>query len=46
MSGYAGLVHRETLDASDVLINKPFTRATLLQKVREVLESRPELQLR
>jgi two-component system cell cycle sensor histidine kinase/response regulator CckA len=25
MSGYAGLVHRDTLDASDVLINKPFT---------------------
>ncbi len=42
MSGYVGFMRREMTGSSEALINKPFTRATLLQKMREVLELQPQ----
>jgi two-component system, cell cycle sensor histidine kinase and response regulator CckA len=42
MSGYTSFTHRELLD-SEAVVAKPFTRETLLRKVREVLESRVPL---
>jgi DNA-binding NarL/FixJ family response regulator len=42
MSGYTddAIVHHGLLEASMAFIQKPFTPATLAQKVREVLDSR------
>jgi PAS domain S-box-containing protein len=42
MSGYTDdvIVHREALTKGAMLVQKPFTKATLLRKVREALESR------
>jgi PAS domain S-box-containing protein len=44
MSGYAGFTARGFTDLDAVIIPKPFTRDTLLQKLRETfdLEERPE----
>ena len=43
MSGYTGSTHRELLDPDAVLLAKPLTRAVLLRKLREVLESPAEV---
>jgi PAS domain S-box-containing protein len=42
MSGYTDdvIVHREALTKGAKLVQKPFTKATLLRKVREALESK------
>ena len=39
MSGYTGFTHAGLADSEISLLAKPFTRETLLRKVREVLES-------
>jgi hypothetical protein len=41
MSGYTGdaIVRRGVLEARSAFLNKPFTAAALLRKVREVLDS-------
>jgi CheY-like chemotaxis protein len=43
MSGYTDdvIVHRGVLTQGTVLVQKPFTKNTLLQKVRETLDSQP-----
>jgi two-component system cell cycle sensor histidine kinase/response regulator CckA len=43
MSGYTGFSHRDLLDSEAIVIAKPFTRDTLLRKLRELLESQQEL---
>ena len=39
MSGYTGFAHRGLLDSDADLLPKPFTRASLLRKLQEVLSS-------
>jgi hypothetical protein len=41
MSGYTDdvIVHRGVLKHGTVLVQKPFTKATLLRKVRETLDA-------
>jgi hypothetical protein len=43
MSGYTDevIVHRGVLAQGMLLVQKPFTKSTLLQKVREVLDTQP-----
>jgi two-component system, cell cycle sensor histidine kinase and response regulator CckA len=45
MSGYTDdiIVHRGALTQETVLVQKPFTKRTLLQKVRETLDSRSQI---
>jgi two-component system cell cycle sensor histidine kinase/response regulator CckA len=46
VSGYTGSFasHNELLEAGAVLVQKPFSRTTLLRKLREVLDLQKELQ--
>lgn len=46
MSGYTGFTHPDLLDSSAILLAKPFTRETLLQKVRQGLALVTELKVR
>jgi two-component SAPR family response regulator len=39
MSGYTGFTHAGLADSEIALLVKPFTRETLLRKMREALES-------
>ncbi len=43
MSGYTGLTHPELLNSEAPLLTKPFTRDSLLRKVRSAIEFRSEL---
>ena len=47
MSGYTDdiIVHRGVLTPGTVLVQKPFTKRTLLQKVRETLDSKSQARL-
>jgi CheY-like chemotaxis protein len=44
MSGYTDdvIVHRGILKQMTMLVQKPFTKSTLLRKVRETLDSQPQ----
>ena len=46
MSGYTGFTHTGLSDAEMALLVKPFTRETLLRKVREALESEMKVEVK
>jgi PAS domain S-box-containing protein len=46
MSGYTGFTHAGLADAEIALLIKPFTRETLLRKVRETLDSEIKIEVK
>jgi hypothetical protein len=46
MSGYTGFTHAGLADSEIALLAKPFTRETLLRKVREMLESEMKVEVK
>lgn len=46
MSGYSGFTHRELLDSEANLLQKPFTRESLLRKLHEVLALDPTVKVK